>query len=43
MFQMLPFMQKGKRDINGNYSPVSILSNLTEIFEKCNFKQISHF
>ena len=36
-----PFYKKGKKDIKGNYRPVSILPDLSKIFEKCMFKQMS--
>ena len=32
--------KKGKKDIKANYRPVSILQNLSKIFEKCIFKHI---
>ena len=35
--------KKGKNDIKGNYRPVSILPNLSKIFEKHIFKQMSRF
>ena len=35
--------KKGKKDIKGNYRPVSILPNLSKMFEKHIFKQMSHF
>ena len=38
-----PAYKKGKKDIKGNYRPVSILPNLSKIFEKHIFKQMSHF
>ena len=38
-----PAYKKGKKDIKGNYRPVSILPNLSKIFEKQIFKQMSHF
>ena len=38
-----PLYKKGKKDIKGNYRPVSILPNLSKIFEKCIFEQISQF
>ena len=38
-----PTYKKGKKDIKGNYRPVSILPNLSKIFEKHIFKQMSHF
>ena len=31
--------KKGKKDIKGNYRPVSILPNLSKIFEKCMFEE----
>ena len=33
--------KKGKNYIKGNYRPVSILPNLSKIFEKCMFEQMS--
>ena len=38
-----PAYKKGKKDIKRNYQPVSILPNLSKIFEKHIFKQMSHF
>ena len=35
--------KKVKKDIKGDYRPVSILPNLSKIFEKCIFKQMSQF
>ena len=35
--------KKGKKDIKGNYRPVSILPNLSKMFEKHIFKQMSRF
>ena len=40
---ILPLYKKGKKDIKGNYRPVSILPNLSKIFEKYMFKQMSQF
>ena len=38
-----PLHKKGKKDIKRNYKPVSILPNLSKIFGKCMFEQISKF
>ena len=38
-----PAYKKGKKDIKGNYRPVSILPNLSKVFEKLMFKQMSQF
>ena len=38
-----PAYKKGKKYIKENYRPVSILPNLSKIFEKHIFKQMSHF
>ena len=38
-----PAYKKGKKDVKGNYRPVSILPNLSKMFEKHIFKQMSHF
>ena len=38
-----PLYKKGKKYIKKSYRPVSIISNLSKIFEKCIFKQIPHF
>ena len=35
--------KKGKKDIKGNYRPMSILLNLSKIFEKCMFEHMSQF
>ena len=40
---IIPLYKEGKKDIKGNYKPVSILSNLSKIFEKCIFEQMSRF
>ena len=39
---IIPAYKKGKK-IKGNYRPVSILLNLSKMFEKHIFKQMSHF
>ena len=36
-----PLYKKGKKDVKGKYRPVSILPNLSKIFEKCMFEQMS--
>ena len=36
-------IKKGKKDINRNCRPVSILLNISKIFEKYMFEQMSHF
>ena len=38
-----PLYKKDKKDIKGNYRPVTILPNLSKIFEKCMFEQMSQF
>ena len=38
-----PLHKKGKKNIKGNYRPVSILPNSSKIFEKCIFTQMSQF
>ena len=38
-----PAYKKGKKDIKENYRPVSILPNLSKIFEKLMFKEMSQF
>ena len=35
--------KKGDRNFKENYRPVSILSNISKIFEQCMFRQISTF
>ena len=35
--------KKGDRNFKENYRPVSILSNISKIFERCMFPQISRF
>ena len=35
--------KKGKKDMKDNYRPVSILPNLSKIFEKLMFKEMSQF
>ena len=38
-----PVFKKGDRNSKENYRPVSILSNISKIFEQCMFRQISSF
>ena len=38
-----PAFKKGDRNSKENYRPVSILSNISKIFERCMFRQISSF
>ena len=38
-----PAYKKGKKDIKGNHRPVSILPNVSKIFEKHISKQMPHF
>ena len=38
-----PVHKKGSRYDKGNYRPVSILPNLSKVFERCLHKQISDF
>ena len=38
-----PTHKKGKKDMKGNYRPVSILPNLSKIFEKLMFKEMPQF
>ena len=38
-----PPHKKGKKHIKSNYGPVSIFPNLSKIFEKCIFTQMSQF
>ena len=40
---IIPPHKKGKKDIKGNYRPVSILPNLSKIFEKCILTQMLQF
>ena len=37
------FIKKGNRSEKGNYRPVSILPNISKVFERCIYKQISQF
>ena len=43
MANVTPVYKKGNRSEKGNYRPVSILPNLSKIFERCLCKQISTF
>ena len=43
MANVTPVYKKGNRSEKGNYRPVSILPNLSKIFESCLCKQISTF
>ena len=36
-----PVFKKGYRNLSDNYRPVSILSNISKIFERCIFQQTS--
>ena len=38
-----PLYKKGKNDQKENYRPISILPNLSNIFERCILKKMSHF
>ena len=38
-----PTHKKGSQSEKGNYRPVSILPNLSKIFERCIYKQISEY
>ena len=38
-----PVFKKGDRNLKDNYRPISILSNISRIFEWCMFQQISEF
>ena len=38
-----PVYKKGERECKNNYRPVSILSNVSEIFERIMFRQISNY
>ena len=36
----MPIFKKGNRSSKDNYRPVSILPNLSKIFERCIFRQL---
>ena len=36
-----PVYKKGNRSVKDNYRPVSIVPNLSKVFERCLYKQIS--
>ena len=38
-----PVFKKGEREFKNNYRPVSILSNVSKIFERIMFRQISNY
>ena len=38
-----PVYKKGNRSEKGNYRPVSILPNISKVFERCIYKQMSQF
>ena len=40
---VIPVFKKGDKNAKENYRPVSILSNISKIFERCIFRQISDF
>ena len=43
LVNVTPVYKKGSRYDKGNYRPVSILANLSKVFERCLHKHISHF
>ena len=43
MTNVTPVYKKWKRSYKDNYRPVSILPNLSKVFESCLYKQISTF
>ena len=38
-----PAYKKGNRSEKGNYRPVTILPNISKVFERCIYKQMSQF
>ena len=38
-----PVREKGSQSEKGNYRPVSILPNLSKVFERCIYKQIYEY
>ena len=40
---IVPVFKKGDQECKTNYRPVSILSNMSKIFERINFRQISNY
>ena len=38
-----PVYKKGNRSVKDNYRPVSILPNLSKVFERCLYKQMSPY
>ena len=38
-----PIFKKGSKNLKVNYRPVSILPNISKIFERCMYKQISDY
>ena len=43
MANITPVYKKGERNCKDNYRPVSILSNVSKIFERCMLEQISNY
>ena len=43
MENITPVFEKGDRNSKDNYRPVSILPNLSKIFERCIFRQLYSF
>ena len=40
---VIPVYKKDNRSEKGNYRPISILPNISEVFERCVYKQMSQF
>ena len=40
---MIPVFKKGSKNSNYNFRPISILKNISKVFERVTFKQIGDF
>ena len=43
LFNVTPVYKKGNRSETSNYRPISILPNISKVFERCVYKQVSQY